>query len=223
MHSHPIMTYPDFTFTLTPATPSDIPTLAQISQLAFATDTHTRLKALIKGSDHALEMSSVVSSWLSRPKRKCTVMKAVTPEGETVGWAFWAFAGFEYGSGVGNVEQDAQDEGPQQKEEVRKVEEQEKKEGKGSPEKEKTKIEELGAITGGSMREWKAKLMPPGSKCMILVAIPVLPAYQGMGVGSALIRWGTRIADEEGVYCWCILRTRGGLHFRRWGLGRWDG
>jgi predicted N-acetyltransferase YhbS len=75
------MTYPDFTFTLTPATPSDIPILAQISQLAFATDTHTRLKAVTKGSGH------------------------------------------------------------------------------------------------------------------------VLPAYQGMGVGSALIRWGTRIANEEGVYC----------------------
>jgi GNAT superfamily N-acetyltransferase len=185
------------TFTLTPAKPLDIPILSQISQEAFSTDTHTRLKELIKGTNHAVEMTSVLSSWLSRPKGKCTVMKAVTSKGETIGWACWGFSGFEYG-GL-NVPQDKEQQ-PKEVKEVSKEEEEGEEQVKKS--KEMLRIGELGAITSGAMREWSAKLTPPGSKCMILVAIPVLPAYQGKGVGSALIRWGTSIADEEGVYCW---------------------
>jgi hypothetical protein len=77
--------------------------------------------------------------------------------------------------------------------------EEEKKEEALGLEREE-KIKELSAITGTSMREWEAKLTPPGSKLIVLVAIPVLPAYQGKGIG--LIRWGTSIADAEGVYCW---------------------
>lgn len=83
---------------------------------------------------------------------------------------------------------------------------------------EKRKIEELGAITGGSLREWEAKLTPEGSKCAILCAIPVLPAYQGKGVGSALIRWGTRIADAEGVYCWVSSSDGGWTAFQKSGF-----
>jgi len=40
-------------FTLVPATPADIPALAQISARAFLTDTHTQLKGLVKKSTHA--------------------------------------------------------------------------------------------------------------------------------------------------------------------------
>ncbi len=31
--------------------------------------------------------------------------------------------------------------------------------------------------------------------------VPGLPAYQGTGVGFSWIRWGMKIADEEGIYC----------------------
>jgi hypothetical protein len=67
-------------FTLTPTAALDIPILAQNSQEAFSTDSHTRLKELVEGYDHALEMASVLSSWLSHPKGKCIVMKIVIPD-----------------------------------------------------------------------------------------------------------------------------------------------
>jgi hypothetical protein len=198
------------TFTLTPSTPLDIPALAQISQKAFSTDTHTRLKGLIKGTNHTADMTSVLSSWLSRSKGKCTVMKAVTFEGETIGWACWVFSGFEYG-GL-NVLQDEEQQPKEVKEVAKEVDEEEEEE-QTEKSKERLKIEELGAITSGAMKEWSAKLTPPGSKCMILVAISVLPAYQGKGVGSALIRWGTIIADEEGMYCWVSSSDGGKPYF----------
>jgi hypothetical protein len=53
----------------TPATASGLPTLAQISQEAFSIDTHTRLKDITKITNHVLEMTSVLSSWLSRPRK----------------------------------------------------------------------------------------------------------------------------------------------------------
>lgn len=205
-------------FTLHSATPLDIPKLAQISQEAFTTDTHTRLKELIKGTNHAAEMTSVLSSWL--PKANCRVMKAVTSEGETVGWACWAFVGFEHGGGGENVPNEAEQ--TKQQEEVKEVEVKKvevKKEETKSLEREKELIKELGAITSGAMQEWSAKLTPPGSKCMILAAILVLPGFQGKGVGSALIRWGTSIADAEGVYCWVSSSDGGWTAFQKMGFG----
>jgi hypothetical protein len=61
------------------------------------------------------------------------------------------------------------------------------------------------------MREWEAKFTPPGSKRIVLAAIPVLPAYQGKGIG--LIRWGTSIADAEGV------SDKGWTAFQKGGVG----
>ncbi|KAE9373444.1 hypothetical protein N431DRAFT_406943 [Stipitochalara longipes BDJ] len=200
------------TITITPATPLDIPALAQISQQAFSTDTHTRLKELVKGTKHASDMTGGLENWLSRLQEKCTVMKAVTSEGKIVGWACWFFSGFVHGEGD-HAPIEIQVEKPVQKEEVKEFEE--KNEGLQDLEEEKKKIAQLGSITGGSMREWEARLTPPGSKCLILVAIPVLPAYQGKVVGSALIRWGTSIADAEGVYCWVSSSDGGWTAFQK--------
>lgn len=143
-------------------------------------------------------------------------MKVVTSEGLTVGWACWAFSGFEYdGENVSaKVGQPV------------KAEDSAQEVGRGEAGKEKmmSRIEELEAITGASMgdwqeRLWQERLTPPGSKYVILVAIPVLPAYQRQGVGSALIRWGTNIADEEGVYCWVFSSNQGWVAFQKLGFG----
>jgi len=114
-------------------------------------------------------------------------MKAVTAEGKIVGWACWFFSGFEHsGDETAPIEIQVGKPVQQRKEEMKEVKE--KVGVRQDLEEEKKKIAELGAITGGSLREWEAKLTPEGSRCVVLVAIPVLPPYQGKGVGSALIR-----------------------------------
>jgi predicted N-acetyltransferase YhbS len=206
------------TITLTPATTRDIPVLAQISQEAFSTDTHTRLKELVNGTKHASDMTGGLESWLSRPKEKCKVMKAVTPKGEIVGWTCWSFSGFEY-DGTDHAPTEFQVEKPVQKEKESEVKNVEETKAVQNLEDEKKKISELRAITSGSLREWGAKLTPEGSKCVILVAIPILPAYQGKGIGSALIKWGTSIADVEGAHCWVSSSDGGWTAFKKSGFG----
>jgi GNAT superfamily N-acetyltransferase len=83
-------------------------------------------------------------------------------------------------------------------------------EGKEKPEG----IKKLEAITGGSMKDWVAKLSPEGEKHMILNAITVHPAFQGQGVGSALIEWGAGIVDQQGIYCWVSASEAGAPMFR---------
>jgi len=120
-------------------------------------------------------------------------MKAITSDvagEEIVGWAYWTFAVFEHhfsGEEEGVVQ--AADES---KKLEASLDNDQGEQGEPNLEtrKEKTKIEELEQITNASMSEWQAKLMPPGTKYLILVAIAVLPEFQGKGVGSKLIDWG---------------------------------
>jgi len=63
--------------TLLPASSADIPTLAQISNLAFETDVHTWLTELTLGSDHAAEMELVCEHWMARGEERCVVVKVV--------------------------------------------------------------------------------------------------------------------------------------------------
>jgi len=140
-------------------------------------------------------------------------MKAVTSDGETVGWAAWAFVGFEGPTtAISAVEQETAhtasevEKGERNHQEQEQEEETKTEKVPSAPEtetqKNNTKIAALGALTNASMQEWQYKLMPPGTKCMVLVAVPVHPAYQRRGIGSSLISWGTRIADREGAFCW---------------------
>jgi len=83
-------------------------------------------------------------------------------------------------------------------------------------------IKKLGEVTGGSMREWSQKLSPEGVKHMVLIAITVHPAFQGQGVGSALLDWGTGIMDREGVYCWVHASEAGADVFKGKGFVSFD-
>jgi GNAT superfamily N-acetyltransferase len=84
--------------------------------------------------------------------------------------------------------------------------------------KQRPRPKELGEITNASMQEWQTRLMPPGSCCMVLVAISVLREYQGQGIGSALIKWRTEITDSEGVYCWVSSSDKGWRAFQKMGF-----
>jgi len=43
--------------------------------------------------------------------------------------------------------------------------------------------------------------MPPGTKRLDHMTIPITPQWQPQGVGSALLRWGTDHADKSAVFC----------------------
>jgi hypothetical protein len=82
-------------------------------------------------SNHSSKAQTTLKKWplLSLPgshtQDQSAVMKAVTPEGEMIGWACWVFFGFEDGGGGGGggenvpppVEQAVKVEEPQQEEE----------------------------------------------------------------------------------------------------------
>lgn len=63
------------------------------------------------------------------------------------------------------------------------------------------KAARLEAFCTADMNRWISKIMTPGTKCGYLTSCLVDPLYQGRGVGSALIRWGTERAAREGVFC----------------------
>ena len=44
--------------------------------------------------------------------------------------------------------------------------------------------------------------MPRGVSCRFIVGLYVAPEYQGQGIGSALMRYGTEKADQDAVFCW---------------------
>jgi hypothetical protein len=146
------------TFTLSPATTSNIPTLCAISEQAFATDPHTLLKAASNPPDktHGAEMERVFRLWMARPPGKCRVMKAVMADGEVAGFAVWAFGGFEQvfeGEDVvaPTAPHITDEEKSQEQDQERKRKEREKEdEVQEGESKTKTKIQELAEITNSS-------------------------------------------------------------------------
>jgi GNAT superfamily N-acetyltransferase len=52
------------------------------------------------------------------------------------------------------------------------------------------------------MKAWMQKLMPEGTRCMFVASFHVDPKYQRRGIGSALLKWGTDVADERGIFIW---------------------
>lgn len=71
----------------------------------------------------------------------------------------------------------------------------EKTAANGTPDK----IARLKAIQDKESERWTEIL---SNKCMYIVGIAVSPSHQGLGVGTALIQWGTKKADRDGVTCW---------------------
>jgi GNAT superfamily N-acetyltransferase len=160
-------------------------------------------------------MSPALSSWIALPDSKCVVIKAVlspTPnkqgreEEEIAGWVCWSFKGLNNDNIVEKGSVDAEHKDVTDKrssiEDGMKTQEHDQEREKISSDTSLSKIERLNAITNASMSFWQNKLTPQNAKCLILVALTVSPSQQGQGIGSSLIRCGTHIADEQGVYCW---------------------
>ncbi|KAJ3229635.1 hypothetical protein HDU81_005201 [Chytriomyces hyalinus] len=188
-------------FTIVPAVPDDIPTLASIAGSSFDTDRHTQMK--MKGAkpyNHEEGMKGALTHWMNRPA-KCTVLKAVDEEsGAIAGWVCWAMSGYETEPAVVTALP-----APEESSEVEAA----------VPE---DPIERLEAMTNADMNDWYAKLTPPNKKVRFIGSICVDPKFQSQGVGSLLIKWGTSRADTEGATAWVHASEAGRGMFAKMGF-----
>ncbi|KUJ21924.1 uncharacterized protein LY89DRAFT_389109 [Mollisia scopiformis] len=194
--------------TLLPAEPSDIPTLITISHAAFEQDTHTRFKALYAGYNHGEGMSSPLSSWINDTS-KGAVIKAVSPSHEIVGWAAWRYINFQPTDAPPS---------PPSPTKTQTQEDPFPPPPKPPSNPSVPKIKHLATLTDAAMTHYSSLLTPPGVRCLILMGINVAPSHQSHGVGSSLIRWGTRLADEQRVYTWVSSSHDGYRAFEKCGF-----
>lgn len=193
--------------TLHPATLASIPLLADISNLAFATDAHTRLKTLATGISHATDMLPALHHWVSSDHHRLLI--AVTATGDIAGWICWGFRGVTAPALLPSSAVEFPEPPP-----ATGVEQQ-LEEGKAI----RPKIQELEELTSSHLMA----AIPPSSttpSCLILIAISVSPQYQGLGVGHQLVGYGTAIADQEKVICWVSSSDGGTGFFEREGFDK---
>lgn len=205
-------------FSLHPVTSADVLALAELSGLSFETDRHTQLKAAhpSRPYNHAAGMVDGFQYWLSQPKNKVELTKAVDNKtGQILGYVCWGF----------RLEQPHTHD--EQQEEVREDEEtndQQKPPNLAPEDYVKANSPELDAlahleeITSTHLAEYQGRIMPPGTRAMYVITISVHPAHHGKGVGTALVRRGTGRADAERVFCWVHSSEDGVAMFRKCGF-----
>jgi GNAT superfamily N-acetyltransferase len=167
----------------------DIPALAKIGNDAMKGDRNTELKAQ---SRVPFRMGEVVvdclNMWLLKENIVCT--KAVDTEtGEILGGINWGFSVFD----KNDISRNDPGPKPSSSTEPEKMEILKEKEAG---------IKRLEELTNSDMKLRQGQLMPPGTKCMFILMFMVSPLHQRKGVGSALLKWGTDIADRHSVYTW---------------------
>jgi GNAT superfamily N-acetyltransferase len=217
---------PTPSFTLQPMTMEDAPRVGQIGKAAFLEDRHTMMKSGDK-YDHEAGAQEPFIHWLSVPHRvQC--IKAVDHSGKMLGYVCWGFRGYSRetiptldGRGLG-AEDDIPREIPVS---VPQTDMTATESAKDQPEEqsvttEEVKIKRLEAITDADMRSWMARLMPDGTKCMFICTLSVDPEYASHGVGSALMSWGTRIADEDKIFCWVHASDGSHMFYEKHGFGK---
>ncbi|KAB5580587.1 acyl-CoA N-acyltransferase [Coniochaeta sp. 2T2.1] len=85
----------------------------------------------------------------------------------------------------------------------------------------------LAALMRADLQRMETKFLSHLRKYLVLQGLAVLPAYQGRGIGTALVKWGTRRADEEeGCAIWAHASPASHrLYRRRAGFmecGKWE-
>ncbi|MCJ1414144.1 hypothetical protein MMC32_000469 [Xylographa parallela] len=162
--------------TVHPIHPSDLPTCTTILSRAFA-HTNPLIDALMPHHDtpagHAQAAASFAKTMQTNPTSH--FLKAVDDStGAIYGWAEWLILETGLHPKAEAAEEDRHEESAEE-------------------------------------REWTAVLWAPlevvrtrgieqaGGKLLLLNLLCVDPTYQRGGAGTALMRWGTRIADERGV------------------------
>ncbi|KAL1911457.1 AP-1 adaptor complex mu subunit Apm1 [Sporothrix stenoceras] len=191
-------------YKLEAVTVDDVPVLARMSADAFKTDRQTQMKALGKERPFDMEQYTLqaLPDMLTSPR--CVMLKVVDTETNNImGYCNWGFHGF------------APEEMPVvEGRTTRKVTEPPKPaKADNAPKPDDAPstdpVKRLEALTGGDMQAWMDEVMPantpkglPKVRCLFVIGLIVASEYQGRGVGSALIEWGTDLCDAHGVFAW---------------------
>lgn len=186
-------------FTIKALTLDDVPDVAKISADAFKQDRQTVMKGL--GSEPFFMEEHALNSLpaLFRNPR-CVLLKAVdNKSSETLGYINWAFRGFppnQMPVVEGRIQPLA--------EPPKMAAETESEDAKSEAEKnrENNPIQKLIALQDADIKVWMDEVMPEGVRCLYVAGLHVAPRHQGRGVGSALLRFGTKFCDENGVFAW---------------------
>jgi GNAT superfamily N-acetyltransferase len=214
-------------FTLQPMTMEDAPRVGQLGKAAFLEDRHTMMKSG-DNYDHEAGAQEPFIHWLSVPHRvQC--IKAVDHTGKMLGYVCWGFRGYSRETiptldGRGLVAEDVK-----AREAAAPVSQTDTTSGgettgstKDGPAEQTAviddKLKRLESITDADMRSWMAKLMPDGTKCMFICTLSVDPNYASQGIGSALMEWGTRIADEDKIFCWVHASDGSHMFYKKHGF-----
>jgi hypothetical protein len=190
------------TFTISALQLEDVLEAAQLSSDAFLDDRQTQMKAL---GQNPFDMKKYTIEDLPQRLKspRCVVLKAVDDEtGEFAGYCNWGLIGFspdEMPVLPGRIQ-------PLEKPVTASTQEPEKDKpsspDQSAPEPEDDPIEQLQTLTSADLTAWQKEVMPEGTKCLIVIGLSVSPKFQRRGIGSALLRWGTSICDQKGVFAW---------------------
>ncbi|KAG6355600.1 hypothetical protein INS49_003562 [Diaporthe citri] len=214
-------------FTLKPVAPSDFPAMAEMCGLAFEDDRHTMLKAAhpTKPYNHAAGMTGAFEYWASRPAGSLELTKAVDDAtGEILGFVCW---GMSLDKSDTNKEQSNLGDDPPA-EEIEKaadvsVEKPDTTVGEDTdPPQDPTldPLDQLEEMTSAHLAAFQGSFK--NTRCMYVITLTVHPKYQGRGVGPALIKQGTNLADAEGALCWVHSSEAGVYTYKKCGFEEVD-
>ncbi|KAK0614652.1 acyl-CoA N-acyltransferase [Immersiella caudata] len=188
------------------AVPEDIPTLASISSDAFESDAQTEMKghgrAPFLMKEYALES---LPGEIKNPRIR--IIKAIEEEtGAIMGFCTWGFRGLappdvpeadvDVDRASQQLEQTTHSSPAQVQPASGKEEDEEEKRTRDDP------IARLEDLTSRDLKDWQDTIMPEGASCLFIIGLSVSPAFQRRGVGSALLKWGTDLADKHKSYAW---------------------
>ena len=167
-------------FSLVHASEDDIPSLIRVHMAGFGYDNSVRL--MFKDKDEwEAKLRDMLKTQLSSPNY--AVIKAISKDnGNVLGWQTCHFFGkddlLESIGAFTGIEESADETNDGKDRTLRSV-----------LDKEYLRV----------LKEWMTN-----RKWILFQTLVVDPAAQGHGVGTALARWVTDRADEDGVYCWLI-------------------
>jgi GNAT superfamily N-acetyltransferase len=198
------------TFTISRASLRDVPRIGEISTRAFDRDTHSQMKIMGQRPGAFAEgMAMGARSWIESPR--AVLIKATDDrDGTIVGSCAWGFRGVELDPSPGP-------EGGEGEPEQAKTEGGKGGEGEEEPIPGADRIKELEAMTSKHLFDFMDRRMPEGSKCIFIGGISVDSRYEGQGIGSQLLRWGTEQADQLGAFSWVHSSEAGWPLFQKHG------
>ncbi|KAJ5137246.1 ATP-dependent RNA helicase dbp8 [Penicillium atrosanguineum] len=196
------------------STVHDIPDLVRVHTAAFKADQFSNF--MLDGREenaHQVLMQKSIKIWLADPTSK--LVKAVASDGTVVGWTCWLAKGKDDTSETLPQPQSLKAPNDSETSSVDLSVQQKK-------EKPRTPAQLLGRLMHSDSMKWEKDSMK-GKRYLTIQALATNPSFQCQGIGSKLIKWGTDMADAEGLPCWAHASPAGHHLYTRAGfseLGR---